>query len=170
MPLFRSCTTLRTLTQLHAHPFVTGLHKDPLATTKLVESYSQMGVLQTSRLVFETFPSPDSLMWGVLIKCHVWNHFFEESISLYHKMLYHLVHVNGFIYPNILKACSGFGDLGNGGKVHGRIIKCGFDTDANVETSLHRMHQQGRSHIVAWGGRGPCKKKKFPIRLWRKNN
>ena len=24
---------------------------------------------------------------------------------------------------------------------------------------------QGRSHIVAWGGRGPCKKKKFPIRL-----
>ncbi|KAK4593308.1 hypothetical protein RGQ29_017431 [Quercus rubra] len=140
MPLFRSCTTLRTLTQLHAHLFVTGLHKDPLATTKLLESYSQMGVLQTSRLVFETFPSPYSLMWGVLIKCHVWNHFFEESISLYHKMLYHQVHVNGFIYPNILKACSGFGDLGIGGKVHGRIIKCGFDTDANVETSLHRMH------------------------------
>ncbi|XP_023900372.2 putative pentatricopeptide repeat-containing protein At1g69350, mitochondrial [Quercus suber] len=140
MPLFRSCTTLRTLTQLHAHLFVTGLHKDPLASTKLVESYSQMGDLQTSRLVFETFPSPDSFMWGVLIKCYVWNHFFEESISLYHKMLYHQVQVNGFIYPNILRACSGFGDLGIGGKVHGRIIKCGFDTDAIVETSLLSMY------------------------------
>ena len=140
MPLFRSCTTLRTLTQLHAHLFVTGLHEDPLPTTKLVESYSQMGDLQTSRLVFETFPSPDSFLWGVLIKCHVWNHFFEESVSLYHKMLYHQVHVNGFLYPNILRACSGFCVLGIGGKVHGRIIKCGFDTDAIVETSLLRMY------------------------------
>ncbi|KAF3943493.1 hypothetical protein CMV_029960 [Castanea mollissima] len=140
MPLFRSCTTLRTITQLHAHLFVTGLHKDPLASTKLVESYSQMGDLQTSRLVFETFPSPDSFMWGVLIKCYVWNHIFEESISLYHKMLYHQVQVNGFIYPNILRACSGSGDLGIGGKVHGRVIKCGFDTDAIVETSLLSMY------------------------------
>uniref|UniRef100_A0A2N9J5H5 Pentatricopeptide repeat-containing protein n=1 Tax=Fagus sylvatica TaxID=28930 RepID=A0A2N9J5H5_FAGSY len=99
-----------------------------------------MGNLQTSRLVFETFPCPDSFMWGVLIKCHVWNQFFKESISLYHKMLYHQVHVNGFIYPNILRACSGFGDLGIGGEVHGRIIKCGFDTDAIVETSLLSMY------------------------------
>ncbi|KAF5443393.1 hypothetical protein F2P56_035950 [Juglans regia] len=126
MPLFRSCTTLRTLTQLHAHLFVTRLHEDPLASTKLIESYAQMGSLQSSRLVFETFPNPDSFMWGVLIKCHVWNHFFQESISLYHKMLYHQVQVNRFIYPSILRACSGFGDLGIGGKVHGRIIKFGF--------------------------------------------
>lgn len=131
---------LRTLTQLHAHLFVTGLHKDPLASTKLVESYAQMGTLQSSRLVFETFPSPDSFMWGVLIKCYVWNHFFEESIALYHKMLYHQVQVNRFIYPSILRACSGFGDLGIGRKVHGRIFKCGFDTDAIVETSLLNVY------------------------------
>ncbi|XP_041013858.1 putative pentatricopeptide repeat-containing protein At1g69350, mitochondrial [Juglans microcarpa x Juglans regia] len=140
MPLFRSCTTLRTLTQLHAHLFVTRLHEDPLASTKLIESYAQMGYLQSSRLVFETFPNPDSFMWGVLIKCHVWNHFFQESISLYHKMLYHQVQVNRFIYPSILRACSGFGDLGIGGKVHGRIIKFGFDTDAIAETALLSMY------------------------------
>ncbi|KAG6708618.1 hypothetical protein I3842_06G090100 [Carya illinoinensis] len=140
MPFFRSCTTLRTLTQLHAHLFVTRLHEDPLASTKLIESYAQMGSLQSSRLVFETFPNPDSFMWGVLIKCHVWNHFFEESISLYHKMLYHQVQVNRFIYPSILRACSGFGDLGIGGKVHGRIIKFGFDTDAIAETALLSMY------------------------------
>ncbi|KAB1208074.1 hypothetical protein CJ030_MR7G003002 [Morella rubra] len=149
MPLFRSCTTLRTLTQLHGHLFVTGLLKDPLACTKLVESYAKMGALKSSRLVFEAFPIPDSFMWGVLIKCLVWNHFFDESISMYHKMLHHQVQVNRFIYPSILRACSGFGDLGIGGKVHGRIIKCGFDTDAIVETALLSMYgDMGCLHSV----------------------
>lgn len=44
--------------------------------------------------------------------------------------------MNRFIFPSVLRACSGFGGLGVGGKVHGRIIKSGFDSDAVVETSL----------------------------------
>ncbi|KAK4430051.1 putative pentatricopeptide repeat-containing protein, mitochondrial [Sesamum alatum] len=64
MPLFKACTTLRSLTLLHAHLTITGLQKDPLASTKLIESYSQMGSVQTSRLVFDRFPNPDSFMWG----------------------------------------------------------------------------------------------------------
>ena len=55
MPLFRSCSNIWSLTQLHAHLIVTGLHKNPLASTKLIESYAQMGSLQSSRLVFESF-------------------------------------------------------------------------------------------------------------------
>ncbi|KAJ0095584.1 hypothetical protein Patl1_16740 [Pistacia atlantica] len=136
MPLFRSCTTLRTLTQLHAHLLVTGLHSDPPASSRLIESYARMGTLQSSRLVFETFTKPDSFMWAVLIKCYVWNNLFEEAISLYHKMICNHGPISNFIYPSVLRACSGSGDLVIGGKVHGRIIKCGFDNDDVVETSL----------------------------------
>ncbi|XP_031283063.1 putative pentatricopeptide repeat-containing protein At1g69350, mitochondrial [Pistacia vera] len=136
LPLFRSCTTLRTLTQLHAHLLVTGLHSDPPASSRLIESYARMGTLQSSRLVFETFTKPDSFMWAVLIKCYVWNNLFEEAISLYHKMICNHGPISNFIYPSVLRACSGSGDLVIGGKVHGRIIKCGFDNDDVVETSL----------------------------------
>ena len=38
------------------------------------------------------------------------------------------------------------------------------------DSSYSHLRIQGQSHIVAWGGRGPCKKFFFPIRLWRKNN
>ncbi|PQQ00268.1 putative pentatricopeptide repeat-containing protein [Prunus yedoensis var. nudiflora] len=144
MPLFRSCTILRTLTQLHAHLVISGLHKDPQASTKLIESYAQMGSLQSSTRVFETFPKPDAFMWGVLMKCLVWNHYFQEAISLYHKMLYHVTSMNRFIFPSILRACSGYGDLGVGGKVHGRIIKCGFDSDVVIETSLLGLYGELR--------------------------
>ncbi|EXB65067.1 hypothetical protein L484_004243 [Morus notabilis] len=140
MPLFRSCTTLTKLVQLHGHLLVSGLHKDPLASTKLIESYAQMGSLQSSTRVFESFPNPDSFMWGVLIKSHVWNHFFEEAIRLYHKMVYHGIHINGFIFPSVLRAFSHFGDVGCGGKLHGRIVKCGFGGDDIVQTSLLFMY------------------------------
>ncbi|KAM1170479.1 hypothetical protein FF2_020756 [Malus domestica] len=136
MPLFRSCTVPRTLAQLHAHLVVSGLHRDPQASTKLIESYAQMGSLQSSTHVFKTFPNPDSFMCGVLMKCFVWNHCFQEAILLYHEMLHRENCMNRFIFPSVLRACSGFGDLGVGGKVHGRIIKSGFDSDAVVETSL----------------------------------
>ncbi|XP_015872455.3 putative pentatricopeptide repeat-containing protein At1g69350, mitochondrial [Ziziphus jujuba] len=140
MPLFRSCTTLRKLAQLHAHLLVSSLHKDPLASTKLMESYAQLGSLQSARRVFVTFPNPDFFMWGVLIKCYVWNRFFGEALQLYYEMLYHGIHINRFIFPSVLRACSGFGDLGSCRKLHGRLIKCGFDNDPVVQTSMLCMY------------------------------
>ncbi|XP_004144264.1 putative pentatricopeptide repeat-containing protein At1g69350, mitochondrial [Cucumis sativus] len=136
MPLFKASTTLRTLAQLHAHIIVTALHNDPLPSTKLIESYSQLGDLQSSTSVFRTFHSPDSFMWGVLLKSHVWNGCYQEAISLYHQMLSQQIQANSYTFPSVLRACSGFGDLGVGQRVHGRIIKSGFDMDPVVNTAL----------------------------------
>lgn len=136
MPLFKACTSLRSLTILHGHLVVTGLQKDTLASTKLIESYSQMGSVQSSRLIFDTFPNPDSFMWGVLIKCHVWDGLFQEAIYVYQYMLESCVELNKFIFPSVLRACSAINDLRMGEKVHARIVKSGFESDPIVETSL----------------------------------
>ncbi|XVE85785.1 hypothetical protein DITRI_Ditri17bG0119000 [Diplodiscus trichospermus] len=143
MPLFRSCTNLRSLAQLHAHLLVTGLHRDPLPSTKLIESYAQMGSFQSSNLVFKSFPTPDSFMWGVLIKCSVWSYFFQEAIFLYHTMINNSqVRISNFIFPSVLRACSCLGDLGTGGAVHGTIIKNGFEKDSVIQTSLLCMYSE----------------------------
>ncbi|ESW29424.1 hypothetical protein PHAVU_002G069500 [Phaseolus vulgaris] len=143
MPLFRSCFTLRSLTQLHSHLVVTGLHTDPLASTKLLESYAQMGSLPSSRLVFETHPSPDSFMFGVLIKCYLWHQLFHQVVSLYNHHIQkgsHLIQNCTFLYPSVLKAVSGVGDLVMGRKVHGRIVRSGFGNDHVIGTSLLSMY------------------------------
>ncbi|MED6111562.1 hypothetical protein PIB30_053328 [Stylosanthes scabra] len=138
MPLFRSCSTLRSLTQLHAHLVVAGFHNDPLPSTKLIESYSQMGSLHSSRLVFDTHPSPDSFMLGVLIKCYLWNHLFHQVVSLYHNH----IHMGSFVfvYPSVLRAVTGVGDLVTGRKVHGTVIKSGLESDVVIGTSLLGMY------------------------------
>ncbi|KAI5574399.1 hypothetical protein BDE02_10G143800 [Populus trichocarpa] len=61
-PLFRSCKTLRQLIQFHAHLLVTNLFNATQASTKLIECYAQMGSIESSTLVFETYQNPDSLM------------------------------------------------------------------------------------------------------------
>ncbi|KAL3654282.1 hypothetical protein CASFOL_003963 [Castilleja foliolosa] len=140
MPLFKVCKTLKPLTILHAHLIVNGLRNDPLASTKLIETYSQTGCLQSSRRIFNTFPNPDSFMWGVLIKCHVWNGMFREAISVYQEMLRRLGELNEFILPSVLRACSAINDLIQGKKVHARIVKSGFQSDPIVETSLLSLY------------------------------
>ncbi|XP_047970020.1 putative pentatricopeptide repeat-containing protein At1g69350, mitochondrial [Salvia hispanica] len=136
MPLFKACTKLKSLTQLHAHLIVTGLHRDVLASTKLIEAYSQTGSMQPSTLLFDSFPNPDSFMWGVMIKCNVWNGLFREAIYVYQRMLDSWVKLNHFIFPSVLRACSGMNDLRTGEKVHGRILKSGCESDPVIETSL----------------------------------
>ncbi|KAK8526055.1 hypothetical protein V6N13_017121 [Hibiscus sabdariffa] len=141
MPLFRSCTNLRSLAQLHGHLLVTGLRHDPLPSTKLIESYAQMGSFQSSTLVFKSFPNPDSFMWGVLIKCSVWSNLFQEAIFLYLTMIKNdHVQISNFIFPSVLRACSGFGDLVIGEMVHGTIIKNGFGKDYVIQSSLLSMY------------------------------
>ncbi|KAJ4874643.1 Putative pentatricopeptide repeat-containing protein [Raphanus sativus] len=144
MPLFRSCSSLRTLTQLHAHLLVAGrLRHDPLPVTKLIESYTHMGSPDSSRLVFESFPHPDSFMYGVLIKCHVWCHLFDAAIDLYHRLVSEKnTQVSKFVFPSVLRACAGGGGGGVGEKVHGRIVKSGVDGDDVIETSLLCMYGQ----------------------------
>ncbi|XP_058081565.1 putative pentatricopeptide repeat-containing protein At1g69350, mitochondrial [Magnolia sinica] len=143
MPLFRCCSsTSRTLLQLHAYLLVTGrCTHDPLAATKLIESYAKMGAVDSSRSVFDTFSTPDPFMWAMMIKSYVWNLFFTEAISLYHEMLSHQLHRSSFIFPSLLKAASGLHDMGIcGKKLHGRIIKSGFQSDAVVEAALLHMY------------------------------
>ncbi|KAK4765642.1 hypothetical protein SAY86_026732 [Trapa natans] len=150
MPFFRACSTLRSLTQLHAHLLVTGLHVDPLPSTKLIESYAQLGCLRSSRLVFETFPySTDSFMWGVIIKSCVWSRSYEDAIELYHRMMSECdgtVEISKFIYPSVLRACSCCPDRFHTGEtVHGRVIKCGLDTDNVIRTCLLSLYGEMRS-------------------------
>ncbi|OMO71908.1 hypothetical protein COLO4_27936 [Corchorus olitorius] len=124
---------------------VAGLHHGPLPSTKLIESYAYMGSFRSSKLVFQNFPNPDSFMWGVLIKCSVWSNLFEEAIFLYHTMIKsNQVQISSFIFPSVLRACSGFGDLGIGRMVHGAVIKNGFDEDSVIQTSLLRMYGEMR--------------------------
>jgi pentatricopeptide repeat protein len=82
-------------------------------------------------------------MFGVLIKCYLWNHLFDQVVSLYNHHIYKgskLTQNCSFLYPSVIRAVSGVGDLVVGRKLHGRIVKSGFSEDRVIGTSLLGMY------------------------------
>ncbi|XP_031490511.1 putative pentatricopeptide repeat-containing protein At1g69350, mitochondrial [Nymphaea colorata] len=187
-PLFRVCTTNRTLRQLHAHLLVLGylrgtpfpsstpefyrLSPDQLQTTsvlsesqvlanaslyprsscrtgqvnklatKLINSYAKTGDIASARLVFDTICRPDAFLNDVMMKGFVWNGCFEDAILLCDRMLVSQFEHGSFTFPSVLKACGGLHDVDKGRKVHGRIIKGGFEADCAIQTALIHMYSQ----------------------------
>ncbi|KAK1297556.1 putative pentatricopeptide repeat-containing protein [Acorus calamus] len=130
--------------QIHSHLLVSGHHRNALAATKLVETYAKVGRIDTARLVFDTSPGPpDHFMYGVLIKCYTWSRLFFQAISLYHDMRSRQVDLNRFVFPPVLGACSGLSDVQMGRRVHGDVIKTGFEFDSVIETALLHMYGGG---------------------------
>ncbi|KAJ0980212.1 hypothetical protein J5N97_008467 [Dioscorea zingiberensis] len=105
----------------------------------LIESYANVGCIGVSGLLFDGFPSPDSFMWSTMIRCYAATQLYQESISLYHAMQYHH-QLTSFVFSPVLKACSGLHSVAMGRKVHGRIIKSGFEPDVVLGTSLLHMY------------------------------
>ncbi|CAM9001185.1 unnamed protein product [Rhodiola kirilowii] len=140
MPLFKLCNSIRALTQLHAHLLTFGHCRSAQASTKLIQSYSEMGSPESAQLVFNTYHKPDGFMWGVLMKSFVWSGLFKAAVFQYHDMICQNVETSSFVYPSVLRACAGFGDVRIGEVVHGRIVKLGFGGDDVVDTSLMSMY------------------------------
>ncbi|ONK75762.1 uncharacterized protein A4U43_C03F20260 [Asparagus officinalis] len=144
VPLLKSCTTRRPLSQIHAQLLTIGLHRDPLLSTKLLESYSKTSGITAAVKIFNNFTNPDSFMWAVMLKCYVSNLHYKEAISLYHHgLLYRQFEVSSFVLTPVLQACAGFYNMPIGRKIHGRIFKDGFDSDVIAETTLIEMYVRG---------------------------
>ncbi|KAM0951416.1 putative tetratricopeptide-like helical domain superfamily [Dioscorea sansibarensis] len=140
--LLKCCNTRRSLLQIHGHLLLTGLHKDLLHATMLIQSYANMGCVSASRLIFDAFfpMFADSFMWSTMIKCYAASKLFQESISLFHAMQYHHPQLTIFVFSPVLKACSGLHSVAMGRKVHGLIVKSGFEHDVVLATSLLQMY------------------------------
>ncbi|XP_031490827.1 putative pentatricopeptide repeat-containing protein At1g69350, mitochondrial [Nymphaea colorata] len=186
-PLFRVCTTNRTLRQLHAYLLVLGYLRgtpfpsstpefyrhspDQLHTTSvlsesqalanaslysrsscrtgqvnklatmLINSYAKTGDIAFARLVFDTICRPHAFLNDVMMKGFVWNGgCFEDAILLSDRMLVSQFEHGSFTFPSVLKACGGLHDVDKGRKVHGRMIKGGFEADCAIQTALIRVY------------------------------
>lgn len=60
-------------------------------------------------------------------------------------MQYQQPQLNSFVFPSVLKACSGLQDLGAGRKIHGSVIASGFESDVVIGAALlHLYGETGR--------------------------
>ncbi|CAL9013860.1 unnamed protein product [Prunus brigantina] len=128
------------LGQIHAQLLVLGLQDSGFLITKLVNASSNLGYVTYARRVFDEFTDPDVFLWNAIIRCYSRHIVFADALEMYSRMQAMGVSPDGFTFPHVLKACSGLPDLEMGRRVHGQVLRHGFESDAFVQNGLVALY------------------------------
>ncbi|KAK6127448.1 hypothetical protein DH2020_038797 [Rehmannia glutinosa] len=124
------------LEQLLSYVFVSGLHRNPFAMSRLL--YLSLIELENSEFgvrIFNSIEKPNIFSWNTMIRFFAG---FDPVIALryYMKMLSQEMLPDKYTFPFLLQACGANFDLGLVQQVHCHILKLNFDQSLFVENSL----------------------------------
>ncbi|KAF4356965.1 hypothetical protein F8388_015941 [Cannabis sativa] len=119
----------------------------------VVDMYSKLGAINSARSVFEGLPIKDVISWNTLITGYAQNGLASEAIKLYNTMekCEELTPNQGTLV-SILPAYSHLGDVHQGMKVHGWVIKNNLHMDRDLSSlechhSCHGLHGHGEKAL-----------------------
>eukprot|EP01018_Ginkgo_biloba_P029405 Gb_03473 [translate_table: standard] len=138
--LLQACTDIKSLKQVHALMFITGLEQNNFLETKLLNMYTMCGSMNNARLVFDKMNKQNVFLWNAMIRGYATNGPCEETLSLYNQMQHAGIQPDKYTFPFLLKACSGLSALQEGKEIHDDIVRFGFESDAFVVNSLITMY------------------------------
>lgn len=152
LALFSKCRSLRTLKQIHAFTFKTGLNSDPLVAGKLLLHCAVTlpdSVRYAGRL-FLDIRNPDVFMYNTLIRglsdSDTPSHAFLLFVEMRRKSM---ALPDSFSFAFLLKAAANCRALRNGLQLHRQAIGYGLDTHLFVGTTLISMYAECASLAFA---------------------
>ncbi|XVE88087.1 hypothetical protein DITRI_Ditri19aG0040400 [Diplodiscus trichospermus] len=141
--VLKACTFKKDLElgrQVHGVVVVTGYESDEYVANSLVVIYAKCGEFGDSRRLFEDIPERSVVSWNALFSCYVQSDYCGEAVELFHAMISSGIRPNEFSLSSMINACAGLEDSGQGRKIHGFLIKLGFDSDPFSKNALVDMY------------------------------
>ncbi|KAJ4703111.1 Pentatricopeptide repeat-containing protein [Melia azedarach] len=134
--LLNLCENSHHLRQIHARYILHGLHQNLTLSSKLIDSYANLGLLNLSEQVFNSITNPSSFLYNTVLNNMSKFGEYEKTLLVYQQMVMQCMYPNEDTYSYILKSCSCLNDVKNGKKVHGQVVKLGFDSFDDVGDAL----------------------------------
>lgn len=104
----------------------------------------EFGDLSDAWKVFGKMPERDVYSWNVLVGGYAKAGWFDEALSLYHKMLWASggdgMRPDEFTLPCVLRTCGGMSDLGRGREVHAHVLRFGYGDHSIVVNAMIAMY------------------------------
>lgn len=141
--VLKACTIKKDLNvglQVHGVVVVTGFEFDEYVANSLVVMYAKCGDFVDSRRLFYTIPEPSVVSWNGLFSCYVQGDFYKEAVDLFREMVFSGTRPNEFSMSGMVNACASLRDSGKGRKIHGFLIKLGYDSDPFSANALVDMY------------------------------
>ncbi|KNA19696.1 hypothetical protein SOVF_058820 [Spinacia oleracea] len=135
-----SCTSDILGKSVHAHALKSGFHGHEFVETKLLQMYARCDCLHDAHILFDKMPNRNLYSWLALISVNVSNELFDDAFSLFLELLFADLWLDFFVFPVVLKICSGLQDIELGKQVHGFVIKAMFVMNVYVGNGLIDMY------------------------------
>ncbi|CAN6689762.1 unnamed protein product [Malus baccata var. baccata] len=146
--VLKACSITKDLglgTQVHGVALLTGFESDEFVANTLVVMYAKCGEFGDSRRLFDAIPERNVVSWNALFSCYVQSNFHGEAMDLFQEMVLSGVRPNEYSLSSIINACTGFGDGSRGRKIHGYMIKLGYESDSFSANALVDMYAKVKS-------------------------
>ncbi|XP_027105339.2 pentatricopeptide repeat-containing protein At5g04780, mitochondrial-like [Coffea eugenioides] len=126
--------------QVHGIVVVSGFESHVYVANTLAVMYSKCGEFVDSRRLFDEIPERNVVSWNALFSSYTQINRFGEAVGLFREMIASGTMPDEFSLSTILNACTGLGDIGQGEKIHGFLIKLNFDYDPFSLNALVDMY------------------------------
>nr|DAD31301.1 TPA_asm: hypothetical protein HUJ06_010152 [Nelumbo nucifera] len=149
--LWRHCTNIRTLKQIHGFMVIHGFNSSRSALRELIYTcaIALSGTMDYAHQLFKQISEPDIFMWNTMIRGSAQSPAPSNAISIYTKMEARGVRPDNFTFPFLLKACTKLSLVKMGNGIHGKIIKLGFEHNTFVRNTLIYFHANCGNLVVA---------------------
>ena len=135
------CSSLKHIHQLHGFLLSTGLYDDSFLLSSFIEACSRFNVSHYGYSVFKQKFLPTIFLCNTMIKALSSNHSSsQEAIFLFNNIRVVGLFPDSYSFPFVLKAVGRVSDFNAGKKIHGQIIKCGFEWNIHVTIAIVQMY------------------------------
>ncbi|CAI0628697.1 unnamed protein product [Linum tenue] len=125
--------------------------KDLYVASSLINMYSRCARVEDSIRVFKITRQRDTISWNSVIAGCVQNGMFDEGLRLFRQMLKDNVIPGSVSFSSIMPACAHLTTLNLGKQLHGYIMRCGFDDNVFISSSLVDMYAKcGHIRTAGW--------------------
>ncbi|KAJ8761519.1 hypothetical protein K2173_001654 [Erythroxylum novogranatense] len=141
--VLKACTATKDLRlgrQIHGTVVVKGFEFNEFVANSLVVLYAKCGNFGDSLMLFESIPERSVVAWNALLSCYVQGDSFVEAVGLFQEMVSSGVRPNEFSLSTMINAFTGLEDSDQGKKIHGYLIKLGYELDPFSANALVDMY------------------------------
>ncbi|XP_011625363.2 pentatricopeptide repeat-containing protein At2g13600 [Amborella trichopoda] len=114
--------------------------KDVVSWTAILDLYVEKGEFAEARKLFDAMPERNEVSWSAMIARYSQNGEADEALKLYGHMVSEGLRPNLSTFSSILSVSASLEDLKLGKKIHGYVLKLGFDSNVFIGSPLIDMY------------------------------
>lgn len=140
LPMFSELADFNGGKEIHGFAIRNGLDAGLYVGTGLIDMYAKCNRIEDAYKMFFLLPHHDSISWNSIIAGCVQNGRFDDGLRLFREMIMANVKPGKVSFSSIIPACAHLTTLRLGKQLHGYIIRCGFEENELIASSLVDMY------------------------------